>query len=150
MIDAERVVREWHEAYSRQDVDKTLSYMAEDMERSGEWSDGWITIDKQTWGDSMRAFFAAFPDWEWELTRLVASGDEVAGEFSEHGTFTEPYDLLPGLVIQPTGGFYEDRDGVFFRVNDEGLIAEIHAYVTKGLFRAFGFEAAIANFLASL
>jgi predicted ester cyclase len=146
--ESERVVRAWNDAYSRKDVDQTLTYMADDLERKGEWSDGWITIDKETWGISMRAFFAAFPDWGWEMTTLVAAGDMVACEFFEHGTFTQPYDLLPGLVIQPTGDSYEDRDGVFLRVNDDSLIAEIHAYVTKDLFRKFGFETAIAEFLA--
>jgi ketosteroid isomerase-like protein len=149
MIDAERVVREWHDAYSRRDVEKALSYMADDMVRRGELADGWISIDKPTWGDAMVGFFAAFPDWGWELTRLVASGDQVACEFLEHGTFTVPYEVLPGLVIQPTGDSYEDRDGVFFRVSDEGLISEIHAYVTKDLNRKFGFETVIAEFLAN-
>jgi hypothetical protein len=146
--ESERVVRAWNDAYSRMDVDRTLTFMADDLQRSGEWSDGWIVIDKETWGMSMRAFFAAFPDWGWELTTLIAADNMVACEFFEHGTFTPPYDLLPGLTIEPTGASYEDRDGVFLRVNAEGLIDQIHAYVTKDLFRKFGFEAAIADFLA--
>ena len=146
--ESERVVRAWNDAYSRKDVDLTLTFMADDLERKGEWSAGWTTIGKGTWGSAMRSFFSAFPDWSWELTTLVAADDLVACEFFEHGTFTQPYDLLPGLTIQPTGASYEDRDAVFLRINDEGLIAEIHAYVTRDLQRKFGLELAIANFLA--
>jgi hypothetical protein len=146
--ESERVVRACNYAYSRKDVDLTLTFMADDLERKGEWSAGWITIDKERWGSAMRSFFSAFPDWGWELTTLIAADDLVACEFFEHGTFTEPYDLLPGLTIQPSGASYEDRDGVFLRVNDEGLIAEIHAYVTRDLQRKLGLESAIADFLA--
>ena len=134
---------------SRRDVDTALTYMADDMERKGELADGWITIDKDAWGGAMRAFFSAFPDWGWEMTAVVASGDMVAGEFFEHGTFTEPYEVLPGLIIQPTGATYEDRDAVFLRVDEDGLINEIRAFVTKDLDRKFHFEAAIAEFLTN-
>ena len=37
-------------------------------------------------------FLAAFPDYHWELSNLVAGGDWVAIEVIETGTFKAAYD----------------------------------------------------------
>ena len=34
-------------------------------------------------GVKMENFFAAFPDWRWDMTTLIASGDRVVCEFTK-------------------------------------------------------------------
>jgi hypothetical protein len=51
-------------------------------------------------------FLAAFPDFRWELSNLVAGGDGVAIEVIETGTFKAAYEYKPGVVIEPTGRSY--------------------------------------------
>jgi hypothetical protein len=82
------------------------------------------------------------------MTSLIASGDRVVCEFTEQGTFTEPYSILPGLVLQPTGESFTDHDCDCFEVKD-GLITEIRAYVTNEIDRKFSFVAKIEEFFAT-
>ena len=93
-------------------------------------------------------FFTAFPDWHWDMTSLIASGDRVVCEFTEKGTFTEPYPIMPGLVLPPTGESFTDYDCDCFEVKD-GLITEIRAYVTNDIDRKFRFVSKIQEFLAT-
>jgi ketosteroid isomerase-like protein len=128
----EEVVLAWNECFSRGDVKGSLEFMAEDFVRTGDWG-GWISVNRKTWANGQKAFLAAWPDWTWELTNIVASGDWVVCEFEEHGTFTKPFELMRGIMLQPTNTSYEDHDCVLFRVNEDGLIAEIRAYITQNL-----------------
>jgi predicted ester cyclase len=144
----EEVVRAWNQAYTNHDVEAALSYMSEDFARYGE-STNWAPINKQFWGVIMRDFFAAFPDWTWELRKLVASGDTVVCQFVERGTFTAPYNIMPGLTLPPNGTGFVDYDCDWFRVNEAGLITEVRAYVTQNLEAAYGFSSAIRAFMAS-
>ena len=82
------------------------------------------------------------------MTSLMASGDRVVCEFTEKGTFTEPYEVLPGLVLSPTGESFTDYDCDCFEVKD-GLITEIRAYVTNEIDRKFSFVAKIEEHLAT-
>jgi hypothetical protein len=74
--------------------------------------------------------------------------DRVVCEFTETGTFTEPYSILPGLVLPPTGESFTDYDCDCFEVKD-GLITEIRAYVTNDIDRKFSFVAKIEEFFAA-
>jgi steroid delta-isomerase-like uncharacterized protein len=140
------VVLAWNEAYTRRDVDATLEFMSEDFFRVGD-STNWAPVDKKEWGRQMRTFFAAFPDWSWDLTSLTATEDRVVCEFTEHGPFTKPFEILPGLTLRPTGTAFVDHDCDWFRINEDGLIAEIHAYVTNNLEREYHFVSQIMEFL---
>ncbi|WP_330254101.1 ester cyclase [Nocardia sp. NBC_00565] len=144
---AEEVVRAWNDAYSRKDLEATLALMSEDFIRLGD-SSHWTPINKKDWGQIMIDFFKAFPDWHWDMTTLTASGDRVVCEFTENGTFTDPYPVLPGLVLAPTGESYTDYDCDCFEVKD-GLITEIRAYVTNELDRKFRFVSKIEEFLST-
>jgi ketosteroid isomerase-like protein len=143
----EEVVRAWSDAYVSKDLDATAALMSEDFVRLGD-STHWTPIGKNDWREIMVKFFAAFPDWRWDMTSLIASGDRVVCEFTEQGTFTEPYSILPGLVLQPTGESFTDHDCDCFEVKD-GLITEIRAYVTNEIDRKFSFVAKIEEFFAT-
>jgi hypothetical protein len=150
----EEVVRAWHEVYSQRKLDAALEFMSEDFRRIGDCT-RMVPIDKQQWAADQRGFFVAFPNWHWDLTKLMASGDTVVCEFNEHGTFTEPYTdfnrivgnflgrPMSGLTLAPTGESYSDYNCDWFRVNEEGLITEIRAYITNNLERTFRFESRI-------
>ena len=143
----EQVIRAWNDAYVSKNVDLAVDFFAEDFFRVGDTT-RWVPVGKPRWGDGMKAFFRAFPDWSWRLDNLYASGDTVICEFLEFGTWTEPYVMTPGitlpagvpeLVMAPTGQSYSDHNADFFRVRD-GKIVEIRAYVTNNLHRTFHFE----------
>src|ERR1700704_969419 len=94
---AEEVVRAWNDCYINHDIDGALSYMAEDFQRFGD-STNWAPTGKEAWGQQMTGFMAAFPDWRWDLTSLhVASDNLVICEFLEYGTWTEDFQLFPGV-----------------------------------------------------
>ena len=143
----EEVVRAWSGAYVRKDLDATSALMSEDFIRLGD-STHWTPINKHDWREVMEKFFTAFPDWRWDMTSLIASGDRVVCEFTEKGTFTEPYPIMPGLVLPPTGESFTDYDCDCFEVKD-GLITEIRAYVTNEIDRKFRFVSKIEEFLAT-
>jgi predicted ester cyclase len=143
----EEVVRAWSDAYVRKDLEATAAFMSDNFTRLGD-STHWTPINKQDWKEIMMHFFAAFPDWRWDMTSLMASGDRVVCEFTEKGTFTEPYEVLPGLLLAPTGESFTDYDCDCFEVKD-GLITEIRAYVTNEIERKFNFVAKIEEFLTT-
>jgi ketosteroid isomerase-like protein len=143
----EEVVRAWSDAYVSKDLDATSALMSEDFIRLGD-STHWTPINKHDWREVMENFFTAFPDWSWDMTSLIASGDRVVCEFTEKGTFTEPYPIMPGLVLRPTGESFTDYDCDCFEVKD-GLITEIRAYVTNEIERRYSFISKIEEFLAT-
>lgn len=145
---SEAVVREWVEAFGRRDVGAALKLMSDGCLRTGDWGD-WTTIENTAWTAGQECFFVGFPDWTWELTNLIVAGEWVVCELVEHGTWTLPFEILPGHELTPpsTGTSYVDHDCVILRVNDEGLIVEIRSYLTKNLENAFHFEAIMMDLL---
>ena len=74
------------------------------------------------------AFRQAFPDMVWSLTRdAVVTERVVAWEVSARGTMAGP---MPGPEgdIPATGKHFEVDMGIFWTLDDEGLIAEERAY----------------------
>ena len=74
------------------------------------------------------AFRQAFPDMVWSLTRdAVVAERVVAWEVSARGTMAGP---MPGPEgdIPATGKHFEVDMGIFWTLDDEGLIAEERAY----------------------
>jgi ketosteroid isomerase-like protein len=143
----EEVVRAWSDAYVRKDLEATSALMSEDFIRLGD-STHWTPIGRREWKEIMVNFFTAFPDWHWDMTSLIAAGDRVVCEFTEKGTFTRPYPVMPGLVLPPTGESFTDYDCDCFEVKD-GLITEIRAYVTNEIDRKYSFISKIEEFLAT-
>lgn len=75
----------------------------------------------------------AFPDWRFELLRLVAEGDVVVAHMPYSGTFDNPI-----LGIAPTGQHADVDEVVIFRIAD-GRIAEAwEVYDECGMWRQLG------------
>lgn len=75
----------------------------------------------------------AFPDWRFDLLRLVAEGDQVAAHMPYRGTFTKPI-----LGATPTGRSAQVDEMVIFRIAG-GKIAEAwEVYDECGMWRQLG------------
>jgi predicted ester cyclase len=135
-LDAKAVVLAWNERYRRQDIAGALEFMAPDFVRLGDTTN-FQPIGRDRWAAGQVGFFPSFPDWTWHLQSIVVDGDHVVCEFVEEATFTNRYTLVSGLQFEPTGEKYLDHSSIHFRVNDDGLIAEIRAYYTNDLERKF-------------
>ena len=126
---AKTVVREYFDGLAAQDLDRALAV----------WKPG--SIDRM-YGmgdlpapDGIRTYFtnlfAAFPDWQFEVLELVASGEHAAARWRVSATFAGP-GRFQG--VNPTGARVELEGCDMFRVVDE-LIVENHAY-TNGAYLA--------------
>jgi len=147
---AEDVVRAWNDRYVAHDIDGALTYMAEDFRRLGDTTN-WAPISKRTWGAQMRSFMIAFPDWRWDLQSLhVVNESLVVCEFLEFGTWTVDFELAPGVILPATGERYEDHNGDWFTINQDGLISEIRAYITNNFERTFHLESKVAEMLGTV
>jgi hypothetical protein len=144
----EQVVRAWNERFATQDVVGSVEFLSSDFQREGEWGE-WTTVGVEPWVYAQVEFFKGFPDWTWEITHVIAAGEWVVVEFTETGTWTEPFEILPGFVLEPTGTSYLDRDCVLFRVNGDGKIDYIRNYVTQNLEKAYGLHARMMEALAA-
>ena len=75
----------------------------------------------------------AFPDWRFDLLRLVAEGDQVVAHMPYRGTFTKPI-----LGVTPTGRSAQVDEMVIFRIAN-GKIAEAwEVYHECGMRRQLG------------
>jgi ketosteroid isomerase-like protein len=121
-VTPEEVVRTFLAAYNKNDLDGAMACLADDFVRQGE-STNWVPMNKQKYRDIWARFAIAFPDFKWEPICMVVSGDTVAIEVIETGTFMEPW-AWQGKTLRPTRKGYRARIGVFFRVNRDGLIQD--------------------------
>lgn len=75
----------------------------------------------------------AFPDWRFDLLRVIAEGDRVAAHMPYSGTFTKPI-----LGVTPTGRSARVDEMVIFRIAD-GKIAEAwEVYDECGMWHQLG------------
>jgi predicted ester cyclase len=75
----------------------------------------------------------AFPDWKFDLLRLVAEGDQAVAHMPYSGTFIKPI-----LGVAPTGRFAQVDEMVIFRIAG-GKIAEAwEVYDECGMWRQLG------------
>jgi ketosteroid isomerase-like protein len=116
----EEVVLAFLDAFNKNDLDGGMACLADDFVRLGE-STKWVPMSKEKYRDMWARFAIAFPDFKWEASCMVTSGDTVAIEVIETGTLTEPW-AWQGKTLWPTGKAYRSRISVFFRVDKDGLI----------------------------
>jgi ketosteroid isomerase-like protein len=131
-----QVAQAWMDAAARGDIEAIASDMAEDCRRFGEPS--WMVIGKDDYIVAYRKYLTSFSDYRLEILNVVESGDTVVFEGIESATFSAPYALQDGRVIQPNGKSYTDRVCTWIDVNEDGKISEIRAYIpsTRGEFMA--------------
>jgi predicted ester cyclase len=126
---AKTIVREYFDGLAEQDLDRALAV----------WKPG--SIDHMYgMGDldapaGIRAYFdnlfAAFPDWQFEVLELIASGEHAAARWRVTATFAGP-GRFQGVT--PTGSRIELEGCDMFRVVDEKIV-DNHAY-TNGAYLA--------------
>jgi hypothetical protein len=126
----------WMDAAARCDIAALEAGMAECCKRFGEPS--WMVIEKRDYIEAYRQYLVSFSDYRLEIVNTLASGSTVIFEMIESATFSAPYPLPDGRVIQPNGGSYTDRVCTWVEVDAQGLIAEIRAYIpsTRGTLMA--------------
>ena len=136
------IATEWMDAAVRCDLDAIAAGMADGCKRFGEPS--WMVIEKADYVEAYRQYLTSFSDYRLDILNTVASGRTVVFEMIESATFTGPYSLPDGSVIQPNGQSYTDRVCTWVEVDDSGLIAEIRAYIPSNRGRLMA-EAAAAS-----
>jgi hypothetical protein len=137
-----QIATEWMDAAARCDVDAIAAGMADGCKRFGEPS--WMVIEKADYIESYRRYLTSFSDYRLDILNTVASGSTVVFEMIESATFTGPYLLPDGRVIQPNGQSYSDRVCTWVEVDESGLITEIRAYIPSNRARLMA-EAAAAS-----
>ena len=75
----------------------------------------------------------AFPDWRFDLLRLIAEGDQVAAHMPYRGTFTKPI-----LGVTPTGRSARVDEMIIFRIADEKIAEAWEVYDECGMWRQLG------------
>jgi hypothetical protein len=137
-----QVATEWMDAAARCDLEAVAAGMAEGCKRFGEPS--WTAIGKADYVEGYKQFLISFSDYRLEIVNIVTSGRAVVFEMIESATFSRPYPLPDGRVIQPNGQSYTDRVCTWVEVDEAGLIAEIRAYIPSNRGRLMA-EAAAAS-----
>ena len=74
---------------------------------------------RDAYGAELRAVVSAFPDYRWELRRLVVDAPWIAAHFIDTGTHREAF-----RGVQATGRSVAVPEFAFYRV-DGGQIAEV-------------------------
>jgi hypothetical protein len=121
------IARAWMDAAARCDVEALAAGMAEGCQRWGE--PNWMVIGKHDYIAAYRQYLTSFSDYRLDILNTMASGNTVVFEMIESATFSRPYRLPDGTVVQPSGQSYTDRVCTWVEVDEAGLIAEIRAYI---------------------
>ena len=127
------VARAWMDAAARCDLPAIGDGMAENCLRYGE--PNWMVMGKADYIDAYRQYLISFSDYQLEILNTMTSGMTTVFEMIESATFSRPYPLPDGSVIQPSGETYTDRVlHLGGSRTSDGLISEIRAYIpsTRG------------------
>jgi SnoaL-like protein len=122
-----QIARDWMDAAARCDLEAIAAGMAEGCKRFGE--PNWMVIEKADYVTAYRQYLTSFSDYRLEILNVMSTGRSVVFEMIESATFSQPYPLPGGGVIQPNGQSYTDRACTWLEVGDDGLIVEIRAYI---------------------
>jgi ketosteroid isomerase-like protein len=135
-----QTVEEFVRTYKKHDMVANHALIDPAFIRYGQTT-GWQPMGYESYRGIFQPFLAAFPDFHWELSNLVAGGDWVAIEVIETGTFKAAYEYKPGVIIEPTGKSYTCHYAIFFKVRD-GLITEYRFYEDASFITQLGIDAA--------
>ncbi|MFC1531743.1 nuclear transport factor 2 family protein [Thermodesulfobacteriota bacterium] len=116
--DLEGMLNELHSAFASRDLDKIMSFYAEDCiiddVFTGEEIRGKLGMEMQ-----IKRKLDALSDLKITLKNIVISGNRVAGEYVISGTYTGSYGPATGRYIAiPMALFYEIQDGKIKRMID--------------------------------
>jgi steroid delta-isomerase-like uncharacterized protein len=138
-MNPEKIVKKFFDQWNAYDVDGAVALLDSEVVASNP-----LVLQRRSGKEGARkgiaAYNKAFPDLKMEITTIVAHGDTVAVEEVETATFKGPLEAAT-LAIPPTNKSYELRVACFFRVNAEGLIAEMRNYWdTRTFFQQLGID----------
>jgi steroid delta-isomerase-like uncharacterized protein len=123
MADAAEVLREWAARLDAGDLDGASEYVAEDV----EWANPVASVHGR---DELRAlldlFWTAIPDFQHQITDIIASGDLVAARGTATGTHTGPL-ASPTGEVPASGRTISFQFAAWAQVED-GLIREFRGY----------------------
>jgi len=138
-MNPEEVVNKFFDCWKKRDVDGVITLLDSEVIGSNPLVSQ-RKIGKEGVQKGIEAYTKAFPDLKMEIIKIVAQGDTVAVEEVETATFKGPLELST-LTIPPSNRSYEMRVACFFRVNVNGLIAEIRNYWdTRNFFQQLGID----------
>jgi ketosteroid isomerase-like protein len=72
--------------------------------------------------------FAAFPDWNMDISKVIVQGDEAVLVSSVHGTHTGPYTTQDGKSIVPTNKKFNQEQLARVVVDANGKVTLYRAY----------------------
>lgn len=130
------VARDWMNAAARCDLPAIAEAMAENCLRYGESI--WMVMGKTYYINAYRQYLTSFSNYQLEILNTMSSGNTTVFEMIESATFSRPYPLPDGSVIQPSGETYTDHCCTWIEVGSDGLISEVRAYIpsTRGAMMA--------------
>jgi steroid delta-isomerase-like uncharacterized protein len=131
-MNPEEIVKKFFDCWNAYDVDGAVALLDPEVMASNP-----LVLQRKIGKESARkgiaAYNKAFPDLNMKITTIFAHGDTVAVEEVETATFKGPFKIAT-LTILPTNTSYELRVACFFRVNADGLIAEMRNYWDTRMF----------------
>jgi ketosteroid isomerase-like protein len=119
------------------DVSKVVDTFADDASYQVPTLDAPIQ-GKENIRSYLTSAFAAFPDWNMEITNVIVSGNEAVVVNSVHGTHTGPFTTKDGKSIVPTNKKLNQDQLTRVVVNASGKVS---------LFRAYGNPSAMNRML---
>jgi ketosteroid isomerase-like protein len=119
--------RDAYAAYNRHDIEPYLAMMDPDFVAYDPSSPEPVFRGKEAARKQNEENLRTFPDLNFEILSVGASGDVVSVEFMMTGTFKGPLQL-GGHTIPPTGQHFELRMAWFARFNSKGLLSEGRNY----------------------
>ncbi|HXY87801.1 MAG TPA: nuclear transport factor 2 family protein [Candidatus Acidoferrales bacterium] len=138
-MNPEEIVKKFFDRWNAYDVDGAVALLDSEVVASNPFALQ-RKIGKEGVRKGIEAYNKAFPDLKMEITMIVAHGGIVALEEVETATFKGPFEVAT-VTIPPTNRSYELRVACFFRVNVEGLIAEMRNYWdTRVFFEQLGID----------
>ncbi len=127
-------INQFHQAYSRHDLECLLAYLADDVviqfPTSTQPIRGKENI-RPVWAEVLSTII---PDIRQDLLSTVEQGRTVACEFTETGTLTIPAAAAESVGLAPGGRPYRLTMVSFYDFTEDGLIAGIRSYWDTGSF----------------
>lgn len=121
-----RISREIYEAFNADEFDRTLEYVANDVEVE-LYYDGLSFRGREGFREMMAHHKAPFPDGKVEVISQVAGEDSVTNECVYRATHTEPLPMPDGTEVPPTGKKIEVRFCEVWRF-EGGKVKSLHGY----------------------
>ncbi len=120
-----KVVQDIMEMVTRHELHRTPEFFHEDYTADVPGVTGLTRDQARQWTQTL---VDAFPDFNYEITRIVAHGDDVVVMSTISGTNTGPLPLPTGEIAPPTGRPFRTAVCYFYTVRD-GKVAQAQGYM---------------------